>query len=54
MRGIAEPLPERLPRTLIEALDATGNRAEALVAERLLLQDDADAFVKTAEVCDKF
>ena len=28
--------------------------ANALVAERLLLQSDADAFVKTAEACDKF
>jgi alpha/beta hydrolase family protein len=28
--------------------------AGALVAERLLLQSDADAFVKTAEACDKF
>ena len=28
--------------------------AEALVAERLLLQDDADALVTAAEACDKF
>jgi hypothetical protein len=28
--------------------------ADALVAERLLLQSDADAFVKAAEACDKF
>jgi len=28
--------------------------AEALVAERLLLQDDADALVRAAEACDKF
>ncbi len=28
--------------------------ADALVAERLLLQSDADAFIKAAEACDKF
>jgi len=35
-------------------VDRVRQAAAALVAERLLLQSDADAFVKAAEACDRF